>query len=336
MIDKVSEEVAKEVISPWSARRLAPALAFWAGATLAYQLRQGIPANIADLLPFGADNNLPYLVVGAILVVVTSFLVSSLEQPALRLLEGYWPRWCPLRRWGVRRTRAWLDRRYGELRALNERMENCQGDAECQAKLDALHVILARYPVQTERALPMNLGNLLRAAEEYPQLRYGLEITVTWPRLWLLLPDSVKGELEQARERLNERVGLLLWSALYALLGLGPLGWQLLVALGASLYWPGLRWIVYFPAPVGLLFALIAAQGIWDAAAIYGDQLRAAYDLHRFALYQALRLPPPALTSNEPGFGEKLSDFLFFGASGASFAFRDPDNPASQRGAHWR
>ncbi len=45
---------------------------------------------------------------------------------------------------------------------------------------------------------------MLRAAEEYPQVRYGLTANVCWSRFWLLLPEGVQENVSAARERLNK------------------------------------------------------------------------------------------------------------------------------------
>ncbi len=52
--------------------------------------------------------------------------------------------------------------------------------------------------------MPTALGNLLRSAEEYPLVRYGLETAVCWPRLWLLLPSATQETLTRARQSLND------------------------------------------------------------------------------------------------------------------------------------
>ena len=71
----------------------------------------------------------------------------------------------------------------------------------------------------------------------------------------------------------------------------------------------------------GLIVALLSYVGATQAAATYGDLLRAAFDLHRFDLYQALHwpLPPswkaekPAPAGQAPTYGQALSQFLYRG-----------------------
>lgn len=63
--------------------------------------------------------------------------------------------------------------------------------------------------------MPTRLGNTLRAAEQRPLEKYGLDAIVCWSRLLLLLPDAVKQELNAARADLNTAARLWLWSLLF-------------------------------------------------------------------------------------------------------------------------
>jgi hypothetical protein len=107
--------------------------------------------------------------------------------------------------------------------------------------------------------MPTLLGNLLRAVEEYPGRRYGLDAVVCWPRLYLLLPEATQKEIGAVRERLNESTRLLAWSLLF-------------------LVWTIWQWW----ALLGLVVAWLAYRGMVIAAGVYGDLVRAAFDLHRF------------------------------------------------------
>jgi hypothetical protein len=173
------------------------------------------------------------------------------------------------------------------------------GQRDEHARLDAR---LARYPVDPRRLMPTRLGNLLRAAEEYPQVRYGLATSVCWPRLWLLLPEEAQKTLAGARQRLNGAARFSLWGALFA-------------------SWTVWAW---WAAPLAVVAAIAAYWAMLDAAGVYGDLLRAAFDLHRFALYEALRWPLPAGPEGEEVQGQRLSEYLFRGAASKSVQFVVP------------
>jgi hypothetical protein len=132
--------------------------------------------------------------------------------------------------------------------------------------------------------MPTLLGNLLRAAEEHAWVRYGLEAGVCWPRLWFLLPRDVREEIAAARSRLNEATR---W-----------LGWGLLFVV-----WTVWAW---WAAPVGLLIAGLAWQGMTRAALVYGDLVRAAFDLYHPLLFEHLGWPKP----KGPEDGRRLTEYL--------------------------
>jgi len=63
--------------------------------------------------------------------------------------------------------------------------------------------------------MPTRLGNLLRAAERKPLEKYGLDAILCWSRLWMLLPDAVKKDLQESRADLNNAARVWLWSLLF-------------------------------------------------------------------------------------------------------------------------
>jgi hypothetical protein len=137
--------------------------------------------------------------------------------------------------------------------------------------------------------MPTQFGNILRAAEERPQNQYGLDTFICWSRLWLLLPDSVKTELTEARMTLNIGARIWLWSLLFLL-------------------WTPLAWWAF---PAGVISAYLAYHWLLNSAIIYGDLLESAFDLYRLELYKALRLPLPKSSQEERQLGEQLTAYLW-------------------------
>ncbi|MFM7427784.1 MAG: hypothetical protein ACKO7W_22755 [Elainella sp.] len=158
---------------------------------------------------------------------------------------------------------------------------------------------LRQMPAQPERLTPTTLGNLLRAAENQPTAKYGLDAIICWSRLWLVLPETVKKELQEARADLNTAARVWLWGLLFV-------------------FWTIWAW---WAVPIALLVALFAHRWMLDAAATYGDLLESAFDLHRMKLYQSLHFPLPTNSAEERELGAKVTQYLWRGTRQDVFVY---------------
>jgi hypothetical protein len=303
MVTKFWDKLAEGLAGQWTAQAMGPALAFWGGGLLAWAWHYGWQPLIDWLMAL--NNTAAYVALavgGLVLLAASSAAMTWLQLTVLRLAEGYWPG-------PFRRLRFALARRLGKrLQGKDERWQELadiapeQRTAEQQAEYARLDAELARYPVDPRHLMPTRLGNLLQAAEEYPQVRYGLTMSVCWPRLWLLLPKEAQETLTKARERLNGATRFLVWGVLFVV-------------------WTIWAW---WAVPVAVVAAVAAYWGMLNAAGVYGDLLRAAVDLHRFALYEELRWPLPRGLADEPAQGRQLSEYLFRGTGSEGLQFTVP------------
>jgi hypothetical protein len=158
--------------------------------------------------------------------------------------------------------------------------------------------------------MPTQLGNALRAAEDYATTTYGMDAVFWWPRLVSVLPEAVRQGIED---------GL---TPLLALLNLATLAG--LVAAGGAIYLWQSRvggWLeVLGVLVVGLLFARLCYLGAVTQARSYGQQVRVAVDLHRFDLLKALHQPLPASFQEEQALWGRLADWLYNQDRGAAQA----------------
>ena len=163
---------------------------------------------------------------------------------------------------------------------------------------------LHRSPPRDDLGMPTKLGDILRAAEYRPYSKYGLDAVICWYALWLLLPADVKTELVQARTALDNAARGWLWGALF-------------------LVWTPWTW---WAIPVGVLIpALTYYVGILGAATLFGELMVTAYDLHRFKLYDSLRLPrptSPALEREQDG--PRVTNLLWGGLDEPGLNYVDP------------
>jgi len=289
VVEKFWENIGQALAKEWTARVLAPAFAFWGGGLLAWAFRYGWGPLAAWWAARSVPEQVALLVGGLLLVVFSAVVMERAQDGVLRLAEGYWPtpfsglRFTLARRWEKKAQR--VEERWQEL------ADRCQGNPERlspreRAEYTQLDRFRLRLPADPGRMMPTLVGNLLRATEEYPWIRYGLETGVCWPRLWLLLPKEVREEIAAARSRLNEATRLMAWSILFVV-------------------WTGWAW---WAAPVGLVVAGLAWQGMVLAALVYGDLVRATFDLYRFALYDQLGWPRPEGDEKEAGW--RLTEYL--------------------------
>ncbi|MFF4849750.1 hypothetical protein [Streptomyces sp. NPDC001194] len=206
------------------------------------------------------------LLVGGFLtaVLLVSALLDSAQSALLRCAEGYWG---PI----ADRSLGRFGRRCHRLRLLR-----CD-DGPAQ------HL----YPPgsRPHEVRPTRLGNILKAAELYPQLRYGIDAVLVWPRLFPLLPDGLRGALATARAELTALLVRAVLCCAFAVIGAGCAA----ARGGPPALLPCCLW-------GGALLAWASYRGALNAALVYGQHVRVAFDLHRTDLLEALgeeRRPGP-------------------------------------------
>ncbi|MEU0338594.1 hypothetical protein ABZ092_06320 [Streptomyces bobili] len=189
-------------------------------------------------------------------VLLVSAITDSAQSVLLRCAEGYWGRI-------VDRSLGRIGRRCHRLRLLR----SADGSVHHQ------------YPPRSRllEVMPTRLGNILRAAELYPQLRYGIDAVLVWPRLFHLLPDGLLGALATARAELSALLVRAFLSCVFAVLGAGYVA----ARSGPPSLLLECLW-------AGVLLAWASCRGALNAAAVYGQHIRAAFDLHRNDLLEAL------------------------------------------------
>ena len=298
MSAKFLEGVGGKLAEQWVANLLTPAFVFWGGGLFAYIYRYSWEP-IIKVFPDAKFEalQLAILAVIFILIYISALVVQRFDVEVLRGLEGYW---YP----GIRdllrpllnsMTQRQLDRRNKLLKRwqpLNQKLKTQQPlSLQERAEFVRCDRALRQFPTQENDFLPTRLGNLLRSTERRPYDRYGLDAIICWPRLWLLLPDSAKKELQDARAQLNNGVRVFSWSLLF-------------------LIWTCWAW---WAAPVAIGSALFAYCWILDTAEVYGDLIESVFDLYRGLLYQSIRWPQPEDPKQEQEMGQKLTEYLWRG-----------------------
>jgi hypothetical protein len=211
--------------------------------------------------------------------IVTSLVLHPLQLRLVRLLEGYWDDWrvgqtvgdLLILRHRIRR------RELAQLATIQDDEDIDPEPLTAQRQSERAALLLDRYPAY-DRILPTTLGNVLRAAEDFAGDRYGLDATMIWPRLYVVMPSKILTILNDQRVQLDLTaqlcVTMVIGAAVCTWLLLGYGAW-LLIPLG--LY--ALAWLSYRAA------IAIAIE--------YGTMMATAIDLYRFDLLEALRIRLP-------------------------------------------
>jgi hypothetical protein len=231
-------------------------------------------------------------------ILLFALLLQPLQLSLVRLLEGYWhlpllPSVGALLSWpGI----AWHRKRRSQLKAQTQLPIKLKDATPTdKAGMAAADWRLRRYYPAPDRLLPTALGNVLRAAEDVPYQRYRLDAVVIWPRLYPLLPQNMIGILTDRRNQLDLAArfcAIFLLCAIISLFFLYRHGWWLLVPV------------------LMLLLARLSYRGAVAAAVAYGESVQSAFDLYRFELYKALRMPTPSNLQAEKKTNQLITGFL--------------------------
>jgi hypothetical protein len=224
-------------------------------------------------------------------VVLLAILAGTQVVAMTRLLQGYW--WRP-----VHRTLGAFGRALEQ-----QRLHRLEKDASAEG----YQRLYTAFPADAAMIMPTRLGNALRAAESYPgdEERWGIDSGFWWPRLYLILPDGARGQVDEARAGLDQMVVLTWLSAGFGLVSL---------ALGGA----GLSWTVAGSCAGGaLLLSWFSYRAAVSSAAAYGDLLRSCYDLYRGDLLVKLGWSLPPTLKEERQLWETLGQqFYRRGVSG--------------------
>ncbi|GAB3852526.1 hypothetical protein [Dactylosporangium cerinum] len=98
--------------------------------------------------------------------------------------------------------------------------------------------------------------------DEYQQL----DLSIAWPRLWLLIPNAVRDEVRAGRSAVDQATVLAAWGLLYAALGV--------------LWWPALL--------IGAVVAFTAWRQARARVSVYADLIESVVDLHYTSLAAAI------------------------------------------------
>ncbi|MFH8655550.1 hypothetical protein [Streptomyces afghaniensis] len=247
----------------------------------------------------------------ALAVILTAVVTAPLQLSLVRLLEGSWPRWLGAGL-GVRWQRV-RKRRMAEAALLPQDEEPTPAAVQRAGAADAR--LRRCFPAAGHLLRPTALGNVLTAMEDTAGRMYGMDAVVAWPRLYPVLGAAARAVVDDRRDNLDTSARLTVMGLVVAVASAVLLmrsGWWALLAL------------------VPLLVSLVAYAGAVRAALAYAEAVHVAFDLHRFDLLRALRLPEPSDMEAETKANEALCDLWRQGiATPLAYEHRDQDGEAT-------
>jgi hypothetical protein len=230
---------------------------------------------------------------GLVLLLMTAIVLAVISEPfqigVVRLLEGYWGATVV----GDRARNIGVELQRRRLHLLGLRYDRLDQQPDRKESAGYLRQRLHRYP-KHGRLLPTLLGNTLRAGEESAGGRYDLNTSLSWPRLYYCLPDTITRNVAQLHQQIDGGARLTLVLAIAGVASvpvLLPYGWWNAVSLSL------------------LALAFVAYRGAISAAGLLRSLIETAYDLHRFDLLTALHLTLPNTPIDEKITNKVLTRF---------------------------
>ena len=303
MLDKFFDHFGEELSGAWLQALFKPSFFFWAGGFAAWAFGGGQwPAVVAFVMGLPPSEYLAILIGAFVLIHASESAASVIDLPLTRFLEGYWPTFMePVRRWRVGVWSKVYAKHGQEFQVLQMKKEKGALTFIESERLNFVDCEVLRFPGDLQDVMPTLFGNRLRAAERKSGERYGLDAVVCWPRMWLLMPEGAKAEIQQARASLSKGIAAWFWTAAF-------LGWTI---------------CAWWAVPVSLVGMLVSYRFMISAAEVYGELIESAFDVYRPLLYGALRWAPPASASAEKTTGEALTKYLWRGSVDASIVFKE-------------
>ncbi len=287
MFSTVIKEVSGVLDRRFVINAFFPSLLFWSLLCIVFFVGQGTLDTAVQA--WDKQNTAVKLIQSMGFIAWVTFfagLLTSQQTAILRFYEGYWD--VPLiGRWLKEQGKHWHQKCLGELDLAND------------TDYETLYL---NYPPpsRAKEVMPTRLGNILKGAELYPNLRYKIDAVLIWPRLYNLFPESFMKTLIDAKSTLDF---MLVISVLGGAFGL--ISGVYLLMLRA----PWWLFLLCFWGGAGI--AGLAYQGSLGSARLYAEQIRTAFDLYRYELLKQMRLELPDSLSDEKVVWAAVNQFLY-------------------------
>jgi hypothetical protein len=228
-VNGLLDELGRKIADRWLTRLLLPGLIWVCTAALAWQLgwvHALDPRAAEPLLRLAGTHRAGQSVVVAVGALIAAAAAAMTAAGVTAVIPGIRP--AAARSALARRLRVIRQQRWERAKAYAEQLEAdalvaAVGSVAAGPKIAAARARqFAISPEKPEHATWV--GDRLRANAMRIHRAYGLDVTILWPRLWVILPDSLRADIATAQGNYAAAGALVGWAVLYALLGLvwGP------------------------------------------------------------------------------------------------------------------
>ncbi|MFF4752166.1 hypothetical protein ACWD5R_10740 [Streptomyces sp. NPDC002514] len=275
-------ELATKLMDRWLTALVAPGMLWVAVLVATTRLGQDAPfaferlsAWLDRLARYPAVHAPVVVMLLAVAVVLAGGAVGLLVGALGGLVERCWalPGDLPPAAWLLKARRRRWDRATLRLRTAVLGAVERGADGADTRRADTLVLRRQRQRVrlgQSRPVRPTRIGDrYARTAERVRQVNGFDDLALVWPRLWTVLPDSLRAEITVARDGTSDAARLFGWGALYLVL--------------SAWWWPA--------APLGVAVLAVATVRARSTTENLADLIETAVDLHSADLSARLGLP---------------------------------------------
>ncbi|HZC99779.1 MAG TPA: hypothetical protein VFA46_06180 [Actinomycetes bacterium] len=157
-----------------------------------------------------------------------------------------------------------------------------------------------RFPENERWLRPTRLGNMVAALEYAVFKRYWISLTDLWPRMLHVVADDVRSRVEDANAYVD-------FTLMMSFLSAGTVGVALVaIDTGPARSWALRALLVALPLVASWLFYQLAMS----ATRAFAEHVRAAVDLFRLDLLDALSIERPRIPADEQPIWDELERFI--------------------------
>lgn len=281
-----------------------------------------VPLLPAGLQAFEAFDSLDpewKLAATSFIALVLAGLLLNLNIPIIRFYEGYPWRDSWIGKWRVGRAKVQFDALLARWCGMRTLLYASNPPDVLRDKRPEIvehwikigQAVNSGLPSRRELVLPTQLGNVIRSFESYPDVQYGMDSIVLWPRLIAVIDKEYAAAIDDSKASfdfmINSAVLSAAMSAAILLTGLlNPV--PLAVASWFSV------WLIEV-----VMFAVLS-HGFYllsiGRAAAWGQLVKGAFDLYRGSLLRKLGFEQtPATRSEERLLWDDISVQILYGDS---------------------